>query len=102
MRAVPLAAVLASCLATCLALAPSTTHAEPLFVEAEAFQDLGGWSLDTAFTHIVGSPYLLAHGLGKPVQDAATTLKVPAAGTYRVWVRTKDWVAPWGAPGKPG
>ena len=26
----------------------------------------------------------------------------PSAGTYRVWVRTKDWVARWKAPGTPG
>ena len=31
-----------------------------------------------------------------------TTVEFPAAGTYRVWVRTKDWVAPWKAPGAPG
>ena len=47
----------------------------------------------------MGSPYLLAHGLGVPVQDAVTTAKFPVAGTYRVWVRTRDWVAPWKAPG---
>ncbi|MHC4181583.1 MAG: FAD-dependent oxidoreductase, partial [Planctomycetota bacterium] len=46
--------------------------------------------------------YLLAHGLGVPVRDATTTVQVPAAGAYRVWVRTRDWVAPWKAPGKPG
>ncbi len=50
----------------------------------------------------MGSPYLLAHGLGVPVQDAVTTAKFPVAGTYRVWVRTRDWVAPWKAPGAPG
>ena len=44
----------------------------------------------------------LAHGLGRPVSDATTTAEFPAAGTYRVWVRTKDWVAHWQAPGAPG
>src|SRR5262245_5904430 len=76
--------------------------AEPIFVEAETFENLGGWSLDTAFTHLVGSPYLLAHGLGQPVADATTKIPLPEAGNYRVWVRTKDWVAPWQAPGAPG
>ncbi len=76
--------------------------ADPIFIEAESFTDHGGWSLDTAFTNVVGSPYLLAHGLGKPVADATTKIKVPAAGTYRVWARTKDWVAPWKAEGTPG
>ncbi len=50
----------------------------------------------------MGSPYLLAHGLGEPVRDAETTVQFPAAGNYRVWVRTRDWVAPWKAPGAPG
>ncbi len=89
------------CFCLCLGLTASAS-AEPVFVEAETFENLGGWSLDTAFTHLVGSPYLLAHGLGQPVADATTKVQVPAGGKYRVWVRTKDWVAPWKAPGTPG
>jgi hypothetical protein len=50
----------------------------------------------------MGSPYLLAHGLGIPVADATTQVTFPSAGSYRVWVRTRDWVAPWNAPGAPG
>ncbi len=80
----------------------SSLRAETVFLEAEGFAQPGGWSLDTSFTHIVGSPYLLAHGLGKPVADATTTAKIATAGRYQVWVRTKDWVAPWKAPGTPG
>ncbi len=49
-----------------------------------------------------GFAVLLAHGLGTPVADAATEIKVAKAGTYRVWVRTKDWVARWKAAGTPG
>ena len=45
--------------------------------------------------------YLLAHGLGKPVKDATTAVRLPAAGVYRVFVRTKDWVARWKASGAP-
>ncbi len=94
---------LACLLVTFLALTPATpARAETIFVEAEAFDDHGGWSLDTAFILNVGSPYLLAHGLGTPVADATTTIMVPEAGDYKVWVRTKDWVAPWKAPGTPG
>ncbi|MCB1227181.1 MAG: FAD-dependent oxidoreductase [Verrucomicrobiales bacterium] len=73
-----------------------------VWVEAESFQDRGGWKVDTQFIGIMGSPYLLAHGLGSPVADATTTVQVPAEGKYRVWVRTKDWVAPWQAKGSPG
>ena len=76
--------------------------AADVLVEAESFKDHGGWMLDTQFIDIMGSPYLLAHGLGEPVKDATTTVKFPATGTYRVFVRTKDWVAPWKAPGAPG
>src|SRR5687768_12002406 len=77
-------------------------NAKTVLVEAESFNQPGGWLLDTQFVHIMGSPYLLAHGLGKPVQDATTTIKLPSPGTYKVWVRTKDWVARWNAPGQPG
>ena len=85
-----------------LALFAPALAADRLLVEAESFQSRGGWSLDTQFIEIMGSPYLLAHGLGSPVKDATTTATFPAAGKYRVWVRTKDWVAHWGAPGAPG
>ena len=81
---------------------PGLHAAETLFVEAESLKSHGGWALDTSFTQIMGSPYLLAHGLGKPVGDAAGSVRVSEGGSYRVWVRTKDWVAPWKAPGTPG
>ena len=48
-----------------------------LLVEAEHFDDFGGWKLDTQFIHIMGSPYLLAHGMGKPVDNAKTTVSIP-------------------------
>ncbi|MCP4374979.1 MAG: FAD-dependent oxidoreductase, partial [bacterium] len=35
------------------------------------------------------------HGLGKPVSDAVANVKFSEVGTYRLWVRTRDWVAPW-------
>ena len=60
--------------------------AAPVWVEAESFAQPGGWVLDTQFIDIMGSAYLMAHGLGKPVADATTTVHVPEAGEYRVWV----------------
>ncbi len=69
-------------------------EAVPILVEAEGFADHGGWVVDPQFMDQMGSPYLLAHGLGVPVADARTTVEVPAAGSYQLWVRTKDWVAP--------
>ncbi len=85
-------------------LAPivSSARAAEILVEAESFQELGGWKLDTQFIQQMGSPYLLAHGLGTPVNDATTTVQVAEAGEYHVWVRTYDWVARWDAPGTPG
>ena len=77
-------------------------HAKPILIEAESFKDHGGWKLDTQFIETMGSPYLLAHGLGKPVADAKTTITVEKQGAYRVWIRTRDWVARWKAPGAPG
>jgi len=77
-------------------------RAEFVFLEAEQFDDLGGWDVDQQAMDRMGSPYLLAHGLGVPVRDAKTKVAFPSAGRYRVWVRTRDWVAPWNAPGAPG
>jgi len=82
------------------AAAPATN--EFLFLEAEGFDDIGGWVVDQQSMDQMGSAYLLAHGLGRPVADAVTHVTFPAAGRYRLWVRTRDWVAPWGAPGAPG
>lgn len=79
-----------------------SSQAAPVWVEAESFADHGGWMLDTQFIDIMGSPYLLAHGMGTPVRDARTTVAVTEAGSYKVWVRTKNWVGPWEAPGAPG
>ncbi|MBI4876485.1 MAG: FAD-dependent oxidoreductase [Acidobacteria bacterium] len=73
-----------------------------VFVEAESFEFLGGWAVDQQFMEQMGSAYLLAHGMGTPVADARTTVQAPQTGAYRVWVRTRDWVAPWKAPGAPG
>jgi hypothetical protein len=79
-----------------------SVRAEEHLIEAESFEVLGGWSLDTQFIQQMGSPYLLAHGLGKPVADASTTIEIKQPGSYTVWVRTMDWVARWQAPGTPG
>jgi hypothetical protein len=73
-----------------------------LLVEAESFEDLGGWVVDQQFMDQMGSAMLLAHGMGVPVDDATTGVELPGPGKYRVLVRTRDWVAPWKAPGAPG
>ena len=82
-------------------IAVSAASAQPTWIEAESFAEHGGWVLDTQFIDIMGSPYLMAHGMGKPVKDASTELTVPA-GEYTLWARTKNWVGPWDVPGAPG
>ncbi|MCA8964343.1 MAG: NADH-dependent oxidoreductase, partial [Planctomycetes bacterium] len=77
-------------------------HADAVLVECESFDDLGGWVLDQQFMDLMGSPFLLAHGMGRPVANARTRVAVPRPGRWHLWVRTRDWVAPWHAPGAPG
>lgn len=74
--------------------------AESLIVEAESFDSRGGWVVDQQFMDLMGSPYLLAHGMGVPVSDATTTLNIGSNGTYHVYVRTYNWTSPWTT--KPG
>ncbi|HOD82129.1 MAG: hypothetical protein BWX88_00571 [Planctomycetes bacterium ADurb.Bin126] len=81
-----------------LSAAPNHT----LLLETEGFDELGGWVIDTQVMDQMGSPYLMAHGMGRPVADATTKVAFPAAGTYRVLVRTRDWTAPWNVPNPPG
>lgn len=90
-------------LVTLTLLANALLHAsDRVLLETESFDTLGGWVVDQQFMDQMGSPFLLAHGLGDPVTDATTTAHFPAPGRYRLWVRTRDWVAPWKAPGAPG
>lgn len=77
-------------------------HKETLLVEAESFQDRGGWVVDQQFMDQMGSPYLLAHGLGKPVAPARTTVKLSKKGQWHVFARTWNWCAPWGVEDGPG
>ncbi|MBU4460100.1 MAG: FAD-dependent oxidoreductase [Verrucomicrobia bacterium] len=87
---------------TWLFMACATGRAGPgILVEAESFADKGGWSVDPQFVEQMGSPYLLAHGLGKPVANASTRVAIGTTGVYRVWVRTRNWApGDWEAPGR--
>lgn len=71
-----------------------------ILLEAESFQNLGGWKIDQQFFDVMGSSYLLAHGLGDPVATAETAFSVDKDAEYYLWVRTRDWAPfPFG-PGK--
>lgn len=69
--------------------------ASNLLIEAESFDQKGGWVVDQQFMDLMGSPYLMAHGMGVPVEDASTTISFPESGTYYVYVRTYNWTSPW-------
>ena len=70
-----------------------------LWLEAEKFADYGGWEIDTQFVHKMGSAYLITKGVLKPLDPAKTKVAVPSSGTWRAWVRTKDWL-PEFSPGR--
>lgn len=70
-------------------------------IEAEGFLEKGGWVTDPQFVEQMGSPYLMAHGMGIPVANAKTRLKIKKKGNYHIWARTRNWVpGNWEAPGQ--
>ena len=81
---------------------PLSLPAQSVFLEAEGFSNLGGWTNDNQSMMRMGSPYLIAHGLGRPVADAETCFDAPSEGTYRLWARTRDWTKTWGRTESPG
>ena len=90
-----------------LALLAAAWLAKPLaaaniWIEVESFEQKGGWQVDQQMIEGMGSPYLIAHGLGTPVKDALTNVRIDTAATYNVYVRTYNWTAPWHAATGPG
>lgn len=84
-----------------IALLTQVINAQNLLIEAESFEEKGGWLVDPQFVQQMGSPYLLAHGLGEPVENAYTRVNFPETGKYHLWVRTKNWVpGNWTPPGR--
>ncbi|MDI9605661.1 MAG: FAD-dependent oxidoreductase [Bacteroidota bacterium] len=79
-----------------------SSHAQSLFIEAESFQQKGGWVVDQQFMDLMGSPYLMAHGLGTTVEDATTTVHFAKSGEYTLFVRTYNWTSPWTTKEGPG
>jgi len=78
----------------------SSCH-KAIFVECESFNNKGGWVVDPQFVEQMGSPYLMAHGMGEAVENASTSVDIPSNGNYHIWARTTDW-APgnWSPPGE--
>lgn len=73
----------------------SCSAQEDILIEAEKFDHKGGWVVDQQFTFEMGSPYLLAHGMGQAVEDATTKIKFKKAGEYHIYARTYNWTSPW-------
>ncbi|MDO5572235.1 MAG: FAD-dependent oxidoreductase [Bacteroidales bacterium] len=86
-----------------LILIPSIKiYSASVLVEAESFQKKGGWVVDQQFMDIMGSPYLMAHGMGRAVENAETFVDFPQKGKYFVFVRTYNWTSPWSDKKGPG
>ena len=84
----------------CLLCLSADGAEKELWLEAESFDTLGGWVIDQQSMAQMGSAYVMAHGMGVPVQDAKTSRTIPERGEWTVWARTRDWTAPW-KRGKP-
>lgn len=84
----------------CLLLCLKLSAQDHVFLETESFTDKGGWVIDQQSFVVQGSSYLMAHGMGRPVNDATTTVSFPKKGKYQIWVRTKDWAPFPKGPGK--
>lgn len=88
--------------AATLVMTALPASAASLLVEAERFDHKGGWSVDQQFMDLMGSPYLIAHGMGSPVEDAVTEVTFPEPGRYHAYVRTYNWTSPWFQGRGPG
>ena len=69
---------------------------QDIWLEAESMSDCGGWVVDQQSMMQMGSPYLMAHGMGRAVEDASTDITLEKSAKYRMWVRTRDWTRRWG------
>ena len=66
-----------------------------IFLEAESFKNLGGWVVDQQSMETIHSSYVMAHGMGVPVEDAFTEIYAENCAEYNVWVLTRDWTSVW-------
>lgn len=77
-------------------------YSENIVLEAESFAKHGGWFVDHESFNKTGSASLLAHGCGRPVEDAVTSIDIKDTGVYHIWVNTFNWTAPWYDGDGPG
>ncbi len=70
------------------------------WIDAADFKSRGGWQLDTQFVRETALPYLIAcNRPGEPAENAVAKFTLTEPGTYRFFVRTKNW-KPAFSPGK--
>ena len=80
--------IVAVLLGVTAALSP-VAAGELVWIEAERFANLGGWTNDAQFVDQMGSPYLLATGWGQPVPDATTRAALPRRTMAAVGPRSR-------------
>ena len=80
MKNMLMVAAMAALMATTLTTTAAPNEKCAVRIECEAFESHGGWVNDTQFMDQMGSPYLLAHGLGRPVANAKTFFRVSCDG----------------------
>lgn len=73
-----------------------------MLLPTSSFPERGGWIVDNEFILTMGASYLLAHGLGRPVENAKKTIHVKKSGLYSVQAYTYNWCAPWHRDLYPG
>ncbi|MBQ6822430.1 MAG: FAD-dependent oxidoreductase, partial [Bacteroidales bacterium] len=79
------------------------TTKDSIMLLCTRFDEIGDWTVEQQFVLQMGSSYLLAHGIGTPLNnDARTAFTVPCEGMYTLWVRTKNWTAFWSDGKTPG
>lgn len=75
---------------------------DSILILTNMMENLGGWIPDSQFLLQNNTIPVMAHGLGKPVQDASTTFEVEESGNYKLWVRTRDWTRYWSRKNSAG
>ena len=73
-----------------------------ILILTNMMENLGGWIPDSQFLLQNNTIPVMAHGLGKPVQDASTPFEVEESGNYKLWVRTRDWTRYWSRKNSAG
>lgn len=86
----------------CAMLVLHSSVGAQILVETESFAHRGGWVSDHQAFDKIESAYLMAHGMGRVVEDAFTRVRFSEGGDYHVYVSTYNWTSPWYEGAGPG